>query len=182
MTTNPVEARIGVLETRVAGIEDGIKSIVTKLDARSGINWAPISILVTVLAIVGGMGFSWINAGQGRLEGLIAKVEGRTESFVPRVDLDARFNVITQRRDDLQRLTDARIERVERDVDTVQKTLVPRGEHDERAAAQRQKDEGIQRQIDSLRKDLSDLNTPRDTIQAMQRRIDELERGRRPPG
>ena len=113
---------------------------------------------------------------------MIAKQEQRVERFVPREDLDTRFSVAGQRRDDMQRLADARADRIERDVDGLQKSIVPRGEHAEVWAGQRSKDEGLQRQIDALRKDLSDLNTPRDTIQGMQRRIDQLEAERRRAG
>ena len=169
------DGRLEVLENDVSGIKSGISLIMQKLDARSSINWQPIGILVTVLGIIGGMGFTWINSGQGRLELLIAKVEARSEAYVPRADLDKRFDVISQRRDDLQRASDARVERIERDIDTMQKSIVPRGEHGEVWAGQRVKDEALQRQIDQVRKDVSDLNTPRDTIQGILRRLDELD-------
>lgn len=163
-------------------VSDGFASLTGDLKARSGINWAPISILVTVLGLLGSGFFAFLSAGQSRLEAAIAKQDARAERFVPREDLDTRFAVITQRRDDLQRLTDARIERVERDQDAMAKQVVPRGEHQETWAGQRARDEGLQRQIDALRQDLSSLNTPRDTIQAMQRRIEELDRTFRAPG
>ena len=34
----------------------------------------------------------------------------------------------------------------------------------------------LQRQIDTIRKDFGDLNSPKDALKSMQRRIDELER------
>lgn len=169
------DARLRVLENDVSGIKSGISLIMDKLDARSGINWQPIGILVTVLGLIGGMGFTWISSGQGRLELLIAKVEARADAYVPRADLDTRFGVITQRRDDLQKASDARVERIERDIDAMQKSIVPRGEHGEVWAGQRTKDEALQRQIDQVRKDVTDLNTPRDTIQGILRRLDELD-------
>ena len=64
---------------------------------------------------------------------------------------------------------------IERDIDTVQKSIVPHGEHGEIWAGQRTKDEALQRQIDQVRKDVTDLNTPRDTIQGILRRLDELD-------
>lgn len=185
--------RLVRVERDVVGLRDGLtglsnqvtvgfKSIADDLKARSAFNWQPVSILVIAIIAVAGWGWALFGSYQSRTDAAIAEQKSVAQSFVPRTDLNDRFAVIAQRRDDLQRLSDARVERIERDIDSLQKALVPRGEHDERSAAQRQKDDGIQRQIDSLRKDLSDLNTPRDTIQAMQRRIDELERGRRPPG
>lgn len=169
------------LASLTGSVERGFAALTSDVKARSTINWQPIAILLGVLGSIGTMGFTWINTGQGRLELAIAKVETSAQRYVPREDLDNRFNVVTQRRDDLQRLTDARIARTEADVGALTKQVVPRGEHNTLGDLQRMKDEGFQRQIDGLRKDLGDLNTPRDTIQGMQRRIDELERDARTP-
>lgn len=165
-----------------SSVEKGFRDLTGDLKARSTLNWQPISLLAMVLIAFAGWGWALFGSYQARTDAAIAEQKSIAQNFVPRTDLNDRFAVITSRRDDLQRLTDARIERVERDVESVQKQLVPRGEHSEVWAGQRGKDDNIQRQIDGLRKELSDLNTPRDTIQAMQRRIDELERLRRPPG
>lgn len=169
------------LASLTGSVERGFAALTSDVKARSTINWQPIAILLGVLGSLGTMGFTWINTGQGRLELAIAKVETAAQRYVPREDLDARFNVITQRRDDLQRLTDNRIERVERDLDAITKQIVPRGEHEQMWAAQRARDADLQRQADQNRQGLYDLNTPRDTIQGMQRRIDELERDARVP-
>lgn len=181
------DRRLGVLEAEFKGFSAQLTRIAEKLEARTKIDWAPIGILVAVLGSVGGMGFTWINTGQGRLETLIAKIEARSERYVPREDLDTRFTglqgavtdrfaVVAQRRDDLQKLTDERLARIERDIDAVQKQVVPRGEHEQTWATQRARDEGLQRQLDQARRDLSELNTPRDTIQGMLRRLDDLDR------
>lgn len=163
-------------------VEKGFRDLAGDLKARSTLNWQPISLLAMVLIALAGWGWALFGSYQARTDAAIAEQKAVAQNFVPRADLNDRFTVTAQRRDDLQRLVDARIERVERDVDAVQKALVPRGEHDERAASQRQRDEGLQRQIDDLRKGQADLNTPRDAFQAMQRRLDDLERTRRPPG
>ncbi|MBN4095661.1 hypothetical protein [Methylobacterium sp. OT2] len=175
------DTRLGILETAVSDIRSVMQDIRSDLKTRSSINWAPVNIMLAVCTVAGGMFFTWVNSNNGRLEGAIAKVEARTEAYVPRQDLDTRFAVVSQRRDDLQRLTDARVERVERDLDTITKQLVPRGEHEQMWAAQRARDADLQRQSDQNRQGLYDLNTPRDTIQGMQRRIDELERDARAP-
>lgn len=188
--TGNYDARLGVLENDVAGIKSGISLIMQKLDGQGKVPWGAlisallgaVGLIVTIVGSIGALAFSPLSSGIADLKAAVVKMEGRTERYVPREDLDTRFATITQRRDDLQRLTDARVERAERDLESLQKQVVPRGEHAEVWAGQRGKDENIQRQIDGLRKDLSDLNTPRDTIQAMQRRIDELERMRRSPG
>lgn len=162
-------------------VDKGFQALAADLKSRSSINWTPVSILVTVLGLIGSGFFAFLSSGQGRLEAMITKQEVRSERYVPREDLDKRFEVITQRRDDLQRLIDARVERIERDVDAIQKSVVPRGEHGEIWAGQRLKDEALQRQIDQMRKEVSDLNTPRDTVQSILRRLDELDRERRRP-
>ena len=175
------DTRLGILETAVSDIRSVMQDIRADLKTRSSINWAPVNIMLAVCTVAGGMFFTWVNSNNGRLETAIAKVEARTEVYVPRQDLDARFAVLSQRRDDLQRLTDARVERLERDLATVGKEVVPRGEHEQMWAAQRARDADLQRQADQNRQGLYDLNTPRDTIQGMQRRIDELERDARAP-
>lgn len=181
MQPRDTDTRLGILETAVSDIRSVMQDIRSDLKTRSSINWAPVNIMLAVCTVAGGMFFTWVNSNNGRLEGAIAKVEARTEAYVPRQDLDTRFAVVSQRRDDLQRLTDARVERVERDLDTITKQLVPRGEHEQMWAAQRARDADLQRQSDQNRQGLYDLNTPRDTIQGMQRRIDELERDARAP-
>lgn len=189
MTGRPTEERLGALEVRVGGIEDGIRHIVTKLDSRDKVPWGAIigsclgaiTLIVTLVSGIGALAFSPLSAGITDMKAAFVKMEARADRYVPREDLDARFSVITQRRDDLQRLTDARVERIERDLDAASKQIVPRGEHEQMWAAQRARDADLQRQSDQNRQGLYDLNTPRDTIQGMQRRIDELERDTRTP-
>lgn len=184
--------RLVRVERDVAGLKEGMNalgntvsagftSLTNDLKARSGINWQPIGILVTVLGLIGSGFFAFLNGGQGRLETMLLKQEMRAERFVPREDLEVRFTTLGQRRDDLQRLSDARVERIERDVEALSKQVVPRGEHEQTWAGQRSRDEGLQRQLDAMRKELADLNTPRDTIQSIMRRLDEIERRRTAP-
>lgn len=184
-----MEERIGALEVRVGSLQEGIQHIVAKLDSRDRVPWGAIigsclgaiTLIVTLVSGIGALAFSPLSAGITDMKAAFVKMEARADRYVPREDLDARFSVITQRRDDLQRLTDARVERIERDLDTASKQIVPRGEHEQMWAAQRARDADLQRQSDQNRQGLYDLNTPRDTIQGMQRRIDELERDARTP-
>ncbi|MCJ2108012.1 hypothetical protein MKK70_22075 [Methylobacterium sp. E-041] len=177
------ESRIGILENGVAGILSRLENISTKLDNRDKVPWGAligsalgaITLIVTLISGIGALAFSPLSTGMADLKSAIVKMESRADRYVPREDLDTRFGVITQRRDDLQKASDARVERIERDVDAMQKSIVPRGEHGEVWAGQRVKDEALQRQIDQVRKDVTDLNTPRDTIQGILRRLDELD-------
>ncbi|MCJ2067467.1 hypothetical protein MKK75_01370 [Methylobacterium sp. J-030] len=137
MDGRPMPERIGALEVRVGGIETGIQHIVTKLDNRDKVPWlaiigsafGAITLIVTLISGIGALAFSPLSSGLVDLKAALVKMESATQRYVPREDLDTRFNVVTQRRDDLQRLTDNRIERVERDVDAVAKQVVPREEH-----------------------------------------------------
>lgn len=183
------ESRLGILENAVSGIGSRLDAIANKLDEKGkvpllaiiGSVFGAITLTVTLVSAIGALAFSPLSSGMMDLKAALVKIESKSDRYVPREDLDTRFNVVTQRRDDLQRLTDNRIERVERDVDAIAKQVVPRGEHEQMWAAQRARDADLQRQADQNRQGLYDLNTPRDTIQGMQRRIDELERDARAP-
>lgn len=175
-------SRLATLETRMGQLEDGFKTMIAKLDARSGINWAPVSIMVTIMVATLGAGFAYINGSMSRLETGQEKAERRSESYVPRVDLETRFTVLAQRRDDAQRVTDGRMERSERDIDALQKGQVPCGEHEQMWLRQRDVDSEFRRQFDEVRKAYGDLYTPRDTILDLRRRLEEMERRAPRPG
>ena len=196
MTGRPMDERITSLEVRVGGIEDGIKHIVNKLDQKDRTPWGMLigaaGFMVTIIGSIGGLAFSPLSSGIADVKAAIVKFEGKTESYMKREDIEAqitgvrvafddRFKVSAERRNDLQVRSDDRMARIERDVDALQKAVVPRGEHEQTWAGQRMKDDALQRQLDQARADLNGLNTPRDTIQGMQRRIDELERDARAP-
>lgn len=190
MTGRPMDERITSLEVRVGGIEDGIKHIVAKLDSRERLPWGVLvgtaGFVVTLIGSIGGLAFTPLSAGISDVKATILKFEAKTENFMKREDIEAQISglkknvddrlvVAADRRNDLQTRTDDRMTRIERDIDGLQKVVIPRGEHDERSAAQRVKDDGFQRQIDELRKDFSGIYTPRDNVQSMMRRLDDLE-------
>ena len=196
LTGRPMDERITSLEVRVGGIEDGIKHIVNKLDQKDRTPWGMLigaaGFMVTIIGSIGGLAFSPLSSGISDVKAAIVKFEVKTESYMKREDIEAqiagvrtsfddRFKVSAERRNDLQVRSDDRMARIERDVDALQKAVVPRGEHEQMWAAQRARDADLQRQSDQNRQGLYDLNTPRDTIQGMQKRIDELERDARTP-
>lgn len=182
-----LDRRVVGLEKDVAGLKDsvvslggdmrrGFENISLDLKAKNTTNWQPIAMAVGAILTISGWGFSYIGGFQNRLEAQVQKIESAAGHFSTKDDVKERFTAAQLRRDDAQRMTDARIERVEKDVSTIQSTMVPRGEHNEVWSGQRQKDENLQRQIDASKKDLSDLNTPRDTLQSILRRLEDMER------
>jgi len=169
------------LASLTGSVERGFAALTTDLKARSSTNWQPISLLAMILIAFAGWGWALFGSYQARTDAAIAEQKVVSGRFVDRQDIADKFQVGKEKNDLRQNMTDARIARIEADIERLTKQVVPRGEHNTLGELQRMKDEGFQRQIDGLRKDLGDLNTPRDTIQGMQRRIDELERDARTP-
>lgn len=169
------------LAALTGSVERGFAALTSDLKARSTLNWQPISLLAMILIAFAGWGWALFGSYQSRTDAAITEQKMLSSRFVDRQDISDKFQVAKEKNDLRQTTTDARIQRIEADIDALTKQVVPRGEHNTLGDLQRMKDEGFQRQIDGLRKDLGDLNTPRDTIQGMQRRIDELERDARTP-
>lgn len=170
------------LASLTGSVERGFAALTTDLKARSTLNWQPISLLAMILIAFAGWGWALFGSYQSRTDAALTEQKAISGRFVDRQDIADKFQVAKEKNDLRQTTTDARIARIEADMEAIDKKVVPRGEHATLGELQRMKDEGFQRQIDGLRKDLGDLNTPRDTIQSMQKRIDELERDTRSPG
>jgi len=188
-----MDERITSLEVRVGGIEDGIKAIVHKLDSRDEMPWGVLigtaGFVVTLIGSIGGLAFAPLSAGISDVKAGIAKFEARSDSYMKREDIEAQVNgvrnavkeqmdIAKERRNDLQAKTDDRIARSEKDVASIQAQIVPRAEHAEQWAGQRARDAELQRQVDELRRATGDVATPRDTIQRLQRQVDDLEKTR----
>ena len=115
---------------------------------------------------------------QDRIEATLLRFD---ERFVTVKELETRLAATAQRRDDFQRLAEARFERVESDVAGIRKEIVPRAEHAEkwRGADGQRADQ--QRQIEEMKRVFGDTFSLRDALIQMQRRIDALEAGRPGP-
>lgn len=195
-------AEVGILKTRVtnieadihdlretiqagnAGLSAQIASVTSKIDDRSKVQWPAMMLLLTVVITIGSLVYWPIRESQQRTVDVLDRLIAST---VPRTEVDIRFQTGAQRRDDIQRLTDERIGANSRDIAALEAKLVPRGEHEQMWAAQRQKDQDLQRQIDATAKAFGDLYSPRDALNRLISRLDALERelsGRRgtPPG
>jgi hypothetical protein len=106
----------------------------------------------------------------------IAKgTEQLRDSTMSRNEIDQRFLTYGQRRDDFQKNTDARLERLQHDIDLGNAGLVPRGEHERVWKGYDDRDKDLQRQLDEVKKSYENVFSLRDALQAMQKRIDSLE-------
>jgi hypothetical protein len=106
----------------------------------------------------------------------IAKAhEALRDTTMTRNEIEQRFITYGQRRDDFQKTTDARLDRLQRDIDTSATTVVPRGEHERVWHSYDDRDKDLQRQLDEIKKSYENVFSLRDALQLMQKRIDSLE-------
>ncbi|MBS1725016.1 MAG: hypothetical protein JSS66_18915 [Armatimonadetes bacterium] len=110
MTTqheHTVSAHIAAIETRVDGLEkgmrtlaEGINALGTKIDARAQTQWTPIwsaaGVAVAILASLGGALYAPVNSNMQRLE---LQLERLREAELPRAEYDARSSSEVQRRE-----------------------------------------------------------------------------------
>jgi hypothetical protein len=111
----------------------------------------------------------------GAVERIAKAHEALRDTTMTRNEIDQRFMTYGQRRDDFQKNTDARLDRLQRDIDTGNSTLVPRGEHERVWKGYDDRDKDLQRQLDEVKKSYENVFSLRDALQTMQKRIDSLE-------
>jgi hypothetical protein len=97
------------------------------------------------------------------------------DALVSKAEVEDKFKAYGLRRDDFQKNTDTTIARLQRDLDEIQKGIVPRGEHDKIWRGFEQRDADLQRQLDETKKAYTDTFSLRDALMLMQKRIDSLE-------
>ncbi|TXM68307.1 hypothetical protein [Methylobacterium sp. WL120] len=114
---------------------------------------------------------AFISANE-KLANAIARLDSLTAS---KAEVEDKFKAYGLRRDDFQKTTDNAIARLQRDLDELQKEIVPRGEHDKIWRGFEQRDADLQRQIDETKKAYEGTFSLRDALQLMQKRIDSLE-------
>lgn len=138
-----MDERITSLEVRVGGIEDGIKTIVGKLDSRDRMPWGVIGtfagVMLTIVAGIGGLAFRPLSDGIGDLKAALIEMKSESRRYVPREDLDARFAGSGER-----------MKRVERDLDSVQAQVVPREEHKQRWTEHDREMDRVDKRLDRL--------------------------------
>jgi hypothetical protein len=160
-------------------VDRGFIAISTELKARGTTNWTPIGMMIGAVLTVSGWGFGLFSSYQARTDAAIAEQKTVAKNFVARDDINDKFFVAREKNNDRAQAQDARVSRLERDVETASKEIVPRGEHAEKWSHQRSIDDHLQKQVDQLRGELNGLNSPRDTVQNILKRLEEVERERR---
>ena len=128
-----------------------------------------------VATIIGGfvaLIYGPMKEGQSRIETAIEKMG---ENHVTKDAFATSIMTAKDRRDDAQRVTEDRFKRIEADVDKLQSSIVPRGEHDQKWVAQSARDAELQRQLDDARNRLESIYTPKDQLSTLQRHVEELE-------
>ena len=160
------------LEALTKSVDDRLDLLSSKIEERSKIPWPALGVMLTFICVIGGMAYYPIQTTQNRIEATLLRFD---ERFVTVKELETRLAATAQRRDDFQRLAEARFERVESDISGIRKEIVPRAEHEEkwRGADGQRADQ--QRQIDDIKRAFGDTFSLRDALLQMQRPIDALE-------
>ncbi len=164
-----VDAALKAME---AGIGRQMDALSAKIDERSKIPWPALGVMLTFVCVIGGMAYYPIQTTQGRIEATLLRFD---ERFVTSKELETRLSANAQRRDDFQRLAEARFEGVEADVSNIRKEVVPRAEHEEKWRGADGHREALQRQLDDLKHQFGETFSLRDALIQMQKRIDTLE-------
>lgn len=196
---------IGVTNQRVSGLEDAvkalssgqdqlardfslqlskvstelaseIKSVATSLQERSKVPWQALGVMLTFVALIGGMAYMPISENQKRMEALLLKLD---EAKIGKAEFQSVISNAAQRRDDAQRAGEERDRETRAQVEKIRGEIVSRGEHAEKWQGIQQRFSDQQRQLDRIQADLSGIYTPRDAFSTLTRRMDDVERALR---
>jgi hypothetical protein len=175
------------MDQRLTNLEGNFKSLSenitvqftalnAKMDERGRPQWQLLvgigSLMLGLTAAIGTLAYQPIKSDLTRLETAMSKV---VDNYVTNLQLDQRFTLSDQRRDEWQRESDGRQEQSRQTTHELQLAVVPRSELNEKWDAQRQRDMEIQRQIDENKKSFQDLSPAKDLLGNMQRRIESIE-------
>lgn len=171
-------------DQQITGLSQQISGLGAKFDERGKIQWPAFSLFLGVILAVGTLAYWPVRENQARQDVIIAKMDERyfatVEKMGDRVNLrfvtKDEFGFGAKLRDTLQAETNDKIRRVNEDIKAIERTLVPRGEHEEKWRGSDARFADVQRRIDEIKKDFGDLYSPRDAFKNMQQRIDDLER------
>lgn len=174
------------IEGRFNGLAGDIRLLVEKFDRRSTTQWPTLimagGLVATLVAGIGGAFILPMKDNIARLEQIgaagTAELKSAMSKFADNTVSEREFasymGNAKDRRDDQQRNAEARFARVEKDVDSIQDKVVPRGEHEQKWAAQAQRDVEIQRQIDQVRDKVEGIYSPKDELQSLHRQVEQL--------
>ena len=194
-----VEASVSNVRSDISSLGSKIDAQQLAFASASKTNWSVLAsffgAIIVVIGALGSIAKSPIDAALIRLDSDVREVN---RQIVPRAESDSRLAVVNRdirdlfdqskalatkaeietsakRRDDIQKITDGRIDRIMGQLEQFREQVVPRGEHQRWWASQETADGNLQRQLDEMKKAFGDTFSLRDALQQMQRRIDALE-------
>lgn len=162
---------------QISALSTTIGNLGTKLEERAKIPWPALAVMLSFLVVVGGL--VWFPIAENMKDMKVALITLDKESsstFLSRAEYTARTDSLGRLRDLQTQLFTDRVGRLENEVKENARSIVPRGEHDEKWSAQRDRDAELTRQIEEMRKNFAEMYSPRDALRTMQERISDLER------
>lgn len=166
-----LSTEIGQVSSMLGAKLEGLN---TSLAERSKIPWPALGVMLAFITTIGGLVWYPVKDRQDRVDTVLAKL---AEVSVSKSDLEYRFLVSGQHRDELQRVNEERDRDFRTELKDLRTAIVPRGEHEEKWTSSGQRFSDIQRQVDALRSDVNTIYSPRDAISRLYTRLDALEMG-----
>jgi hypothetical protein len=171
------------LEQRVYGLEQGFKSvleqmakdrehtdrrfdsILSKLDRKSEIPWAALSLLFVIIMAIGTTGVSYVTSGLTDIKASQTALDQKLALAPTRGELQDRW--ARNARD---------LDKLEGSMTDLRSTQVARTEHNQRWDAFSRDIANLQRQIDDNRKEYGQTYSIRDALTDLGKRLEKLER------
>lgn len=185
-----LEATVGGLSNTIAEMSRRFEHFATDVYSKLGQRGvAPgtwlgvVSIVITIAGMVLGAGAIWTSQRISPVEESIHRIErtiekDRRDGLANDKDLRVETKESRlERREELRLIREeARAERaaIIAEFKEVRNAIVPRGEHEQRWAAQTAAVMGLDRRLDETRKTLSEIYSPQDAFKELQRQINEL--------
>lgn len=164
-----LSAEIGNVATQMSA---ELKGLNLSLAERSKIPWPALGVMLAFITTIGGLVWYPVKDRQDRIDGVLAKL---SEVTVTKPELEYRFTISGQRRDELQRVTEERMRENREEIKNIRTSIVPRGEHEEKWTSSTQRFSDLQRQLDAVQRDISGIYSPRDALTRLYNRLDALE-------
>lgn len=176
-------------DTLSTNVTAGFKDIGAKLEAKGSTNWTVVGLMVGAVFTLSGWGFALFGSYQSRNEAAIKEQKEQSAKFMDRSDIVGLF-AATEKTADIQRMYQQRItelqeklvskniEQLSRDIDgvkEVQKQMVPLSTHQELWKNQADVNKTLLDNTKENAHNLGEITKPSDTIERLQRRVDEIE-------
>jgi hypothetical protein len=150
-----------------------INSVGVKLDERAKIPWPALGVMLSFLALLGGMAYLPIMQTQARLNDDIQHLGA---SYLPKDVYADRHEALRASLTDRIIAQEERLSRIAGLLEDIRKTIVPRVEHEKDWTAQHDREAALARQIEDLKRIYSDIYSPKDEIKRLEQQVDELEK------